>query len=1250
MKKTTTSKSARTTLGVILFILAIALLCSVPLIQPGAQLPTGDAGSGHVGPAPGGPNATWSQVIATNPGGVNNLAVDDSSCVEGVNCEHFKLTVNGTPADWAGQKVRVTISWQDSADEYDIYIHRAADCSDKFFVMAANGPGVTNQVADIDVASKGTGDYCVRVALNTTPDATDKYSGAAAAVPLVPPPPPAAPQDTGAKIGYENFEAPGQLVPASQLSSGAVTVEYMGRGAGEPSVGANWASGLINFQSDLQTLFVKFNDDPTQARALWDNRRAPTSQFIDSDPIGFTDHYSPTANRVFASELTLLSPDTVKISHSDDDGVTWVPDQTGGVASAVDHQTIGGGPYNPNSLPPANPAYPHAIYYCSQDIATALCSRSDDGGIHYGPSVPIYTLTQCGGLHGHVKVAPDGTVYVPNRGCGPDAAVALSTDNGNTWAVRPINSSSISGTAASDDPAVSIDTKNKVYALMAQNGTAAVVATSIDQGKSWQNIYNVGAGLGLTNIAFPAATAGDDGRAAVAFYASKGGSGDSSADPYSGTWHLYIAHTFDGGAHWTTTDATPSLPMQRMGLLRGGGGPVDRNLLDFFDLTTDRDGRVVVGYVNGCSGGDCSQAPVNADGSTSVAGNTYSATASIMRQSSGRRMFAAKDPAAASVPGMPFVTIRRVGGVVHLAWNEADPGNNGGTPADQSITNFQVFRSTADGALSSTPIATLPGTASRYDDATATDAKATYYYRVVASNSIGSSAPSIQVAAPYVGDSCAGLVIHQNLPTNPEATGSQPTGVPVGPSSSPSPTPVTNPPVPQYLIDYIAVGEPPDKAGKLMFKMKVRDLSTLPPNSRWRLVWDWTGINGRKETINPDEQYYVGMTADATGTPTFEYGTVQTASLVVIGIPEENMQGAADAASNFTPDGTITIYIDKSKVGNPQPGDFLSAINGRTFSTGDSQAGEPTLQRSTLLVDHTFIKGNTDTSYPPATYTVTGGVSCSALEGAPNAPAAPAQLLNISTRVAVQGGDNVGIAGFIVVGSGSDNVLLRGLGPSLSVNGTPVNGRLSDPTLELHDKTGNLIAFNDNWQDSQASEVQSTGLPPSDQREAAMVKTLNTGAYTAVLRGKNDSSGIGLVEAYDLIKSPIVQLANISTRGFVQTGDNVMIGGFIAGPTERASTAIVIRAIGPTLSSANVPSPLQDPMLELHDQNGNTIASNDDWATDLNAAQVAAAGLAPNDARESALYRFISPTQLTAVVRGKDDSVGNALVEIYNLQ
>ena len=782
-----------------------------------------------------------------------------------------------------------------------------------------------------------------------------------------------APQDTGPKVGFENFEAPGVLVPGTALSSGFTTVEYLGRGAGEPSLGANWVTGVVNFQSDLQTEFVTFDDscNLSNPKATWVNRRAPTSNFIDSDPIGFTDHTSSTANRVFAAELTLLSPDTVKISHSDDDGVTWVPDQTGGVASAVDHETIGGGSYH---APVPAVVFPHAVYYCSQDIAAALCSRSDDGGSTYGPSVAIYPLSSCTGLHGHVKVAPDGTVYIPNRACGNvpllnggNTAVVVSTDNGVTWTVRAVQNSSDLSTGATDDPAVGIDAAGTIYCLFAQNGTNAAVGISTDQGQTWTNIFDVGAGLGLTNVAFPAAVGGDAGRAAVAFYASKAGSGGSSADGYTGVWHLYVAETFDGGNHWTTTDATPTLPMQRMGLLRGGGGAMDRNLLDFFDITVDKDGRVLVGYVNGCSGGDCSQAPVNPDGSTSVTGNTYSATATIARQSSGRRMFAAKDPASpTSVPGMPSVTERRVGPIVRLAWNEADPGNNGGMPPNQTITTYEILRGTLSGGEGATPIATVAGDFTNFDDTTATDPSVTYYYKVVAANSIGSSCANNEIAAPFVGDTCSGMIIHRNLPSHPEAVGGT-VGVPVGPTPTPTPTP---PPLtPQLLIDYIAVSEPP-ATNQLKFQMKVSNLSSVPASSRWRMVWN--------SVASPVEQYFIGMTTDQNSAVTFEYGTLETVVeppvVGVLGIPTEHPAGAPDSGS-FNADGTITILIDKSKVGSPKPGDVLGAINGRTLPSGDTPP--QTLERSAQIVDHTFIKGNTDNSFPPATYTVVGNTTCS---------------------------------------------------------------------------------------------------------------------------------------------------------------------------------------------------------------------------------------------------------------------------------
>lgn len=205
--------------------------------------------------------------------------------------------------------------------------------------------------------------------------------------------------------------------------------------------------------------------------------------------------------------------------------------------------------------------------------------------------------------------------------------------------------------------------------------------------------------------------------------------------------------------------------------------------------------------------------------------------------------------------------------------------------------------------------------------------------------------------------------------------------------------------------------------------------------------------------------------------------------------------------------------------------------------------------------------------------------------------AAVGQLLNISTRLRVQTGENVLIAGFIVTGANPKRVIVRGLGPSLSAGG--VADALTDPTLELHDGQGALLVVNDDWKDTQAAEIQSTGIPPTDARESAIVRTLPANAaYTAVVRGKGDSQGTAVVEAYDLDQAASSTLANISTRGLVVGGNDILIGGFIAG---NGTTRVIVRALGPSLAQSGVSQPLADPTLELHDGNGGVVATNDSW-------------------------------------------------------
>jgi hypothetical protein len=271
-------------------------------------------------------------------------------------------------------------------------------------------------------------------------------------------------------------------------------------------------------------------------------------------------------------------------------------------------------------------------------------------------------------------------------------------------------------------------------------------------------------------------------------------------------------------------------------------------------------------------------------------------------------------------------------------------------------------------------------------------------------------------------------------------------------------------------------------------------------------------------------------------------------------------------------------------------------------------------------------------------------------------------LTNLSTRAFVETGGNVMIGGFIVQGTQPKRVILRAIGPELNQYGIP--NAMADPTLELHDGDGALIGSNDNWQttiiggiitSNQVQEITNSGHAPTDGRESVIIANLPPGSYTAIVRGVNNTTGVALVEAYDLSPSLNSILGNISTRSFVQTGDDVMIGGFIVQGTQPKN--VIIRAIGPELSQHGVPDFLADPTLELHDGTGALIARNDNWQTTIiggiiTSNQVQAiqnTGHAPTDARESAIIANLPPGNYTAIVRGVNNTTGVALVEVYDL-
>jgi sugar lactone lactonase YvrE len=261
-----------------------------------------------------------------------------------------------------------------------------------------------------------------------------------------------------------------------------------------------------------------------------------------------------------------------------------------------------------------------------------------------------------------------------------------------------------------------------------------------------------------------------------------------------------------------------------------------------------------------------------------------------------------------------------------------------------------------------------------------------------------------------------------------------------------------------------------------------------------------------------------------------------------------------------------------------------------------------------------------------------------------------AQLTNISTRASVQTGQGVTIGGFIITGTDSKTVVLRGLGPTLGQPPFNVAGVLADPTLQLFDGSGHPLWFNDNWRDTQQAQIQATGHAPPNDLESAILQVLQPGNYTAILAGKNGTTGIGLVEVYDVSPGVFAELTNVSTRGFVGSSQGVMIGGFITGGGN-GSIEVVVRGLGPTLAQPpfSLSGTLADPVVTLVDQNGTVVKTNDNWKNTQQAA-IEATGLAPPNDLESAMVVTVATGRYTAILSGKNGGTGIGLVEIYKVR
>jgi len=363
---------------------------------------------------------------------------------------------------------------------------------------------------------------------------------------------------------------------------------------------------------------------------------------------------------------------------------------------------------------------------------------------------------------------------------------------------------------------------------------------------------------------------------------------------------------------------------------------------------------------------------------------------------------------------------------------------------------------------------------------------------------------------------------------------------------------------------------------------------------------------------------------------TLPAGSIQPGTTYMCDLAFVRVAGAAAGDPDIGP-GYATFVKDTgftiSAIGpTPTPSPSATATPTATATATPTPSPSPTTTASPTT---------TPTATPSATSTVTPSAT-------PTVTPSGSLLGNISTRLRVETADNVLIGGFVITGTQPKKVIVRAIGPSLS---SFFSGVLANPVLELRDSLGGLIRSNDNWRSDQEAEIIATGIPPSNDLESAIVATLpaNSSAYTAIVRGANNGTGIGAVEAYDLDRTVDSKLANISTRGFVQTGDNVLIGGLIV--LGQNPLRVIVRAIGPSLP---VPGALANPTLELHDGNGALIASNDNWRSDQE-AEIIATGIPPVNDMESAIVRNLAPGNYTAIVRGVNNTTGVALVEAYGL-
>jgi hypothetical protein len=1020
------------------------------------------------------PTVSWSGPSFAAPTASANCGGPDNP-----SCDNFKLTIVPPASSFA-----VEIKLQPfAAGDWDLQVY---DPAGNLVGSSGNAP---SQLEQVTLTNPAAGTYTVSAApFAPNPGLASYTASATLSLQQAPPPPP--PPGTE-NVTYATYPAPDPL----------------GKSAGEPSIGANHKSGRTMYQAGLEALRVTWDDCSSPANADWKDVTFPTEGLVSLDPIGFCD---AKTGRYVDSQL---SAKCSTMAFTDDDGANWTPSQGCGINSGVDHQTVGGGPFH---APLTGTVYPNAVYYCSQDAALAQCARSDNGGLTFGVAIPVWTLADCGGLHGHVKVAPnDGTVYVPNKNCNGKQAVAVSEDNGLTWTVQRVSQS----TNGAWDPSVGIGSDGTVYFGFDDSSDLAKVSVSHDRGRTWSQPVDVGAPLGVKHAAFPAVVAGDPNRAAFAFLGTTEASGGAFGDNpnWPGVWHLYVAHTYDGGSSWTTVDVTPNDPVQRGTICAGGfnGCPSGtRNLLDFMDATVDKFGRVLVGYADGCLAACVTGPP-----------NSFSELATIARQVNGKRLFAQSD--VLGVPDAP--------GGVNVKASAGPPAANIVTwqaPDDHGspITGYRIYRRTAP-STSFSLLASVGASARSYSD-TAIVAGQTYFYKISAVNAVGEG-PTCREFTPQAAGTPESPCTEPGITVLTDASGDALDGQPA------------------HDVGKLSIAEPASLGdGKIEFVLKMASLSSVPPNTTWPVQFKTPDGTDR----------WVRMSTNAASTVSFAFGTGTNVS------PLTNAGTPADPASTFSTDGTIKIVVARSAIGNPLVGQNITQFLTRIRVEGGAVALTPDNMPDSLARAGSYtVFGSENCKQPDLTLSpsdiafsstkITGGdvvTITAAIHNFGNANAT-----NVGVRFADNGtqlGSNQTIASIAPGGTGTasavwDTKHLTGQ-HTIQVTADPAN-TISESS-EVNNSAARTVTVQGNKVKNPSFESSSTGSSP-DNWSSSGSTTYAQGGSDGLRSVTTGPGGSWVSDAID-----------------VQAGASY---GFSAAVSGAAATVVVqqLSATGAVLGSVQVP-------------------------------------------------------------------------------